>query len=59
MKLSFLGQAYTPSFPNLEITGIQGTATFRGQVYTIKQFHVTHDQQPREELSFMGRRYTR
>ncbi|NJL50014.1 MAG: DUF4278 domain-containing protein [Leptolyngbyaceae cyanobacterium SM2_5_2] len=59
MQLSFLGQTYTASFPDLEVTGVHRMGTFRGQTYAIKQFHVANCPQPVEELSFMGRRYKR
>jgi hypothetical protein len=59
MQLSFLGQSYTTSTPAIEASPTQETAKFLGKSYAKKSFNVAQRQQPSEELTFMGRRYTR
>ena len=59
MQLSFLGKSYAASTSAINATLTGETATFLGQPYATRQFNVTQRQQPSEELTFMGRRYTR
>lgn len=59
MQLSFLGKSYTASAPAIEATMTNEMGKFLGRPYAKKQFNVAQRQQPSEELTFMGRRYTR
>ena len=59
MQLSFLGKSYNASSPAIEATETQETATFLGRSYAKKSFNVAQRQQPSEDLTFLGRRYTR
>lgn len=59
MQLSFLGKAYTASSPAIETTETEATVSFLGRSSKVKQFTVAQRQQPSEELTFMGRRYSR
>jgi hypothetical protein len=58
MKLTYRGQSYETSIPDVETSLSCETATFMGCPYTRKQFTVTQRQQP-AELTYRGVRYTR
>ena len=59
MQLSFLGKSYNAAVPAIDAIPTQETAQFLGKSYAKKSFAVTQRQQPIEDLTFMGRRYTR
>jgi hypothetical protein len=59
MQLSFLGKSYTASTPSIETTETQQTLSFLGHKSTVKQHSIAQRQPLGEELTFMGRRYTR
>ena len=59
MQLSFLGKAYEASNPAIDATETQETGKFLGNAYSKKSFNVAQRRQASEELTFMGRRYTR
>ena len=59
MQLSFLGKSYTASTPAIETTETQHTLSFLGRKSTVKQHSIAQRQAVGEELTFMGRRYTR
>jgi hypothetical protein len=59
MQLTFLGKSYTATFPVIEATKTQETINFLGRSSLVKTFTVTQRQQPKEDLTFMGRHYTR
>ncbi|HIK44120.1 MAG TPA: hypothetical protein IGR64_04445 [Leptolyngbyaceae cyanobacterium M65_K2018_010] len=59
MQLSFLGKSYTPSTPTVEITETQQTLSFLGRKSMVKQGRVAQGPSLGEELTFLGRRYTR
>jgi len=59
MPLSFLGKSYPASFPAIAATATNETATFLGQPYAGKQFHLSQRQQSSSELTYRGIRYTR
>jgi len=59
MQLSFLGKSYTVSAPSIETTETQQTLSFLGRKATVKQHSIAQRQVMGEELTFMGRRYTR
>ncbi len=59
MQLSFLGKAYTTSTPNVEVTETHKTLSFLGQKSQVTQRSIAQRQPLGEELTFMGRRYTR
>jgi hypothetical protein len=59
MKLSFLGKPYTASQQTIEACETDNTVTFLGCRSRVKTYSVTHNPVLGEELSFMGRRYTR
>ena len=59
MQLSFLGKSYNSSSPAIKATETEATVSFLGRSSKVKQFNVTQHQQPTEELTFMGRRYSR
>lgn len=59
MQLSFLGKSYTASTPSFETTETQQQVCFLGRCSRVKQHGVAQRQPSREELTFMGRCYTR
>jgi hypothetical protein len=59
MNLSYRGVSYTPAAPSVETTETQETSTFLGVRYQRKQYQVAQRQIFPEELTFLGRRYTR
>jgi hypothetical protein len=59
MQLSFLGKSYTAATPAIETTESEQTLSFLGRKSTVKQHSVAQRQTMGEELTFMGRRYTR
>lgn len=59
MQLSFLGKSYTASNPSVEVTESQRTLAFLGRKSTVKQHSIAQRQTMGQELTFMGRRYTR
>ena len=59
MQLSFLGKSYTASTPAIEATETEEKVTFLGRQSPIKQFNVAQRQSSCEEMTFLGRRYTR
>jgi hypothetical protein len=60
MQLAFLGKTYTPaSAPSVEVTETQQTLSFLGRKSIVKQHSIVQRQTSGEELTFMGRRYTR
>jgi hypothetical protein len=59
MQLSFLGKSYTASTPAIETTESEQTLSFLGRKSVVKQHSVTQRHSVGEELTFMGRRYTR
>ena len=59
MQLSFLGKSYTASAPAIETTESEQTLSFLGRKSIVKQHSIAQRQAAGEELSFMGRRYTR
>ncbi|PSN13819.1 hypothetical protein C7271_22215 [filamentous cyanobacterium CCP5] len=59
MKLSFLGKAYEASMPPVESSDTGEKVTFLGRHSAVKKYTVTQRQQPPEEFTFLGRRYTR
>jgi hypothetical protein len=59
MKLFFLGKAYNASMPAIEGSETQETVTFLGRQSRVKQFNVAHHQSAGEQLTFLGRHYTR
>ncbi|MBD0270135.1 MAG: DUF4278 domain-containing protein [Cyanobacteria bacterium Co-bin8] len=59
MQLSFLGKSYNASSPAIEATETEATLSFLGRSSKVKQFSMAQRQQPTEELTFMGRRYSR
>lgn len=59
MKLSFLGNHYEATPPAIDTVETQRSVTFLGRRTLITQHHVAQRSQPSEELTFLGRRYTR
>jgi hypothetical protein len=59
MQLSFLGKSYTASTPAVDTTETQQTLSFLGRKSTVKQHSIAQRQSTGEEMTFMGRRYTR
>jgi hypothetical protein len=59
MQLSFLGKTYTASTPAIETTETQQTLSFLGRKSTVKRNSIAQRQSTGEELTFMGRRYSR
>jgi hypothetical protein len=59
MQLSFLGKSYTPATPSLETTESEQQVCFMGRCSAVKQHSVAQRQSAGEQLTFMGRRYTR
>lgn len=59
MQLSFLGRSYTASTPEVETTETQQILSFLGRKSIIKQHSIAQRQPLGEELTFMGRRYSR
>lgn len=59
MQLSFLGKSYETSTPAIEAIETQQTLSFLGRKSTVKQYSVPQRQSQGEELTFMGRRYSR
>jgi hypothetical protein len=59
MQLSFLGKSYTAATPAIETTESEQTLSFLGRKSTVKQHSIAQRQSTGEELTFMGRRYTR
>jgi hypothetical protein len=59
MQLSFLGKSYTAATPAIDTTESEQTLSFLGRKSTVKQHSVVQRQTMGEELTFMGRRYTR
>jgi hypothetical protein len=59
MQLSFLGKSYTAAAPSLETTETEQTLSFLGRKSMVKQHSIAQRQSTGEELTFMGRRYTR
>jgi hypothetical protein len=59
MQLSFLGKSYTASTPAIETTESEQTLSFLGRKSVVKQHSIAQRQSMGEELTFMGRRYTR
>ncbi|MEM9120484.1 MAG: DUF4278 domain-containing protein [Cyanobacteria bacterium P01_F01_bin.56] len=58
MQLSFLGHSYQVHHPQVKVAETAETATFMGPPYARKQYQVKRPQQPPEELTFMGQRYS-
>ena len=60
MQLTFLGNTYTASTPELEVTETRAVATFLGKRYIKKTYIVTrHHQSARENLTYRGVHYSR
>lgn len=59
MKLSFLGKSYEAATPEVETVETQQAVSFLGRRSVVKQHSVANRSQPSEELTFLGRRYTR
>lgn len=59
MQLSFLGKSYTAATPMIETTESQQQVCFMGRCSLVKQHSIAQRQPSGEELTFMGRRYTR
>ena len=59
MQLSFLGKSYTTSAPAVETTESEQTLSFLGRRSIVKQHSIAQRQASGEELTFLGRRYTR
>jgi len=59
MQLSFLGKSYTASAPAIETTESEQTLSFLSRKSTVKQHSIAHRQSTCQELTFIGRRYTR
>lgn len=59
MKLSFLGKNYEASTPAIDTVETQQSVTFLGRRSVVTHHHIAHRSQPPEELTFLGRRYTR
>ncbi|MBD0334287.1 MAG: DUF4278 domain-containing protein [Cyanobacteria bacterium Co-bin13] len=59
MNLSYRGVTYNPSAPSVETRLSEETSTFLGVRYSRKQPQVAERSQFPEELTFLGRRYTR
>lgn len=59
MKLSFLGKSYETSSPAIDTIETQETVTFLGRRSIVTHHHAARRSQPPEELTFLGRRYTR
>ncbi|MGG6241594.1 DUF4278 domain-containing protein [Nodosilinea sp. AN01ver1] len=58
MQLTYRGQSYETSAPDIDGTPTGETATFMGRPYARKQFTVAQRQQP-AELTYRGVRYAR
>jgi hypothetical protein len=59
MQLSFLGKTYSSSTPEVEVTETRQTLSFLGRKSQVTQHSIAQRQSSGEELTFMGRRYTR
>ncbi|PSN14767.1 hypothetical protein C7271_21410 [filamentous cyanobacterium CCP5] len=59
MKLSFLGKSYEVSNPAVDTVETEKVVTFLGRRSAVTQHCAAHRSQPREELTFLGRHYTR
>lgn len=58
MQLSFLGQAYDASLPEVSAITTSETGTFLGRSYVRKHYTVAQRRASTEELTYRGRRYT-
>lgn len=59
MKLSCLGKSYEVSHPMVETVGAEKVVTFLGRRSVVTRPYAARHSQPQEELTFLGRRYTR
>ncbi|HEY9736588.1 MAG TPA: DUF4278 domain-containing protein [Trichocoleus sp.] len=59
MNLTYRGVVYNASAPNVEVTETDQNGTFLGARFSRKQYQVAHRRPQAEELTFLGRRYTR
>lgn len=59
MKLSFLGKNYEASLPVIDTIETQQSITFMGRRSVVTHHHIAPRSQSQEELTFLGRRYTR
>ena len=59
MKLSFLGNNYEASNPAIDTVETEKTVTFLGRRSVVKERGAAQRSQSGEELTFLGRRYSR
>ena len=59
MQLSFLGKSYTAAAPSIGTTETVQQVCFMGRCSLVKQHSIAQRKPMGEELTFMGRRYTR
>lgn len=59
MKLSFLGNQYEAANPAIDTVATEKAITFLGRRSVVNQQQAARRSQPCEELTFLGRRYSR
>lgn len=59
MELTYRGIPYNTSAPTVESTATEETGTFLGARFPQKHYQVSYRRPSAEELTFLGRRYSR